>query len=372
MNYFTDLFTVDTYETFLSTERKVAGFLESQLSMAEKVAVNDILICYITRLSRWAGCLRVRSAPWVDATPIFSDEDPYKVRFDVEPIVLLPIEQTLSVHDENIFETLSFSKGRKGGYWQGPLRRSLQKITPEDGDFLVEILKQQEESPKPTGLVPEEIAKHRTDQVKGSSGPITVVVPDEDDDEGIETNVESAPSFTPSDDSLRESYQVQAALCRLGESMGYEIWLPRNDRNAVQQAWQPTEGSLAKNLPLNYDNATIKTIENIDVIWLKGRAIRRAFEVEHTTAVYSGLLRMADLLALQPNMEITLHIVAPEVRRERVLRELLRPVFTLIEGRPLRERCSLLTYGAIEEIERLPHLAYMKDDILTEYEEHAQ
>ena len=47
------------------------------------------------------------------------------------------------------------------------------------------------------------------------------------------------------------------------------------------------------------------------MIWLKRRAIIRAFEVEHTTAVYSGILRMADLLALQPNMDINLHIVAP-------------------------------------------------------------
>jgi hypothetical protein len=38
----------------------------------------------------------------------------------------------------------------------------------------------------------------------------------------------------------------------------------------------------------------------------------RAFEVEHTTAIYSGLLRMADLLSLVPNMDIKLHIVAPE------------------------------------------------------------
>jgi hypothetical protein len=39
-------------------------------------------------------------------------------------------------------------------------------------------------------------------------------------------------------------------------------------------------------------------IERIDVLWLKGRSIKRAFEVEHTTSIYSGILRMADLLAL--------------------------------------------------------------------------
>ena len=64
-------------------------------------------------------------------------------------------------------------------------------------------------------------------------------------------------------------------------------------------------------LPLNYDDTTLRTVEQIDVLWLKGRSMARAFEIEHTTAVYSGLLRMADLLALQPNMDIRLHIVAP-------------------------------------------------------------
>lgn len=73
---------------------------------------------------------------------------------------------------------------------------------------------------------------------------------------------------------------------------------------------------------------TIRTIEQIDVICLKRRAIVRAFEVEHTTAVYSGILRMADLLALQPNMDINLHIVAPGARREKVFQEIQRPVFS--------------------------------------------
>ena len=56
--------------------------------------------------------------------------------------------------------------------------------------------------------------------------------------------------------------------------------------------------------------------------WLRGRAIVRAFEVEHTTSIYSGILRMADLLALQPNMNIKLHIVAPYTRRDKVFQEI--------------------------------------------------
>ena len=98
----------------------------------------------------------------------------------------------------------------------------------------------------------------------------------------------------------------------------------------------------------------------------------RAFEVEHTTAIYSGLLRMADLLALQPNMDIRLHIVAPDDKRERVLREIRRPVFSLLEKGPLYEQCSFLSYDSVDTLSRTPHLSYMRDAIIAEYEESAE
>src|SRR5262245_46610679 len=104
---------------------------------------------------------------------------------------------------------------------------------------------------------------------------------------------------------------------------------------------------------------------------LKGRSIVRAFEVEHTTAVYSGLLRMADLLALQPNMSIRLHIVAPDERREKVFREMLRPVFSLLESGPLSRTCTFMSYESVETLRALEHLAHTTDGIIAEYEEPA-
>jgi hypothetical protein len=123
---------------------------------------------------------------------------------------------------------------------------------------------------------------------------------------------------------------------------------------------------------VNYDDNTLDTIRQIDVLWLKGRSMARAFEVEHTTAIYSGLLRMADLLALQPNMQIRLHIVAPEERREKVLREIKRPVFSLLEHGPLYEKCTFLSYDAVQTIAEQKFLAHMSDTILDEYEEGAE
>jgi hypothetical protein len=128
---------------------------------------------------------------------------------------------------------------------------------------------------------------------------------------------------------------------------------------------------LLDSLPLNYDESTLDTIEQIDVIWLRGMSIVRAFEVEHTTAIYSGLLRMADLLALQPNMDIRLHIVAPEERRSKVFREMLRPVFSLLERGPLATSCSYLSYDSVDEVAGLD-LEYMKDNIIEKYSEEAE
>lgn len=99
---------------------------------------------------------------------------------------------------------------------------------------------------------------------------------------------------------------------------------------------------------------------------------REAFEVEHTTSVYSGILRMADLLALQPNMDIRLHIVAPETKRDKVFQEIRRPVFSLLERGPLAEMCTYISYGRLSQIAALPHLMHISDSVLDEYSEEAE
>ncbi|WP_459204763.1 hypothetical protein ACQVRY_10130 [Ralstonia pseudosolanacearum] len=184
--------------------------------------------------------------------------------------------------------------------------------------------------------------------------------PDEEEEEAVDT------------ESVRESMQMQGLIARIGASMGFNIWLPKADRGRVLKVWQPAPGVLIDELPLSYDPTTMKTIEQIDVLWLRRRSIVRAFEVEHTTSVYSGLLRMADLVALQPNIHIKLHIVAPAEKRGKVLQEIKRPVFSLLEGRALSEMCTYLSYDNAKEIGNLKHLAHMSDEVIEAYEEAAE
>jgi hypothetical protein len=166
----------------------------------------------------------------------------------------------------------------------------------------------------------------------------------------------------------RDSIKIQAKLAEIGDRMGYSIWLPRNDRSRVLEAWQPKKSSMLNDLPLNYDLDTIKTIENIDVLWINGRTIVRAFEIEHTTSIYSGILRMADLMALQPNLNIKAHIVAPLERKSKVMQELSRPVFRHI----LANTCTFISYSSIEELASEKRLEFMTDAVLKVYSESAK
>jgi hypothetical protein len=79
----------------------------------------------------------------------------------------------------------------------------------------------------------------------------------------------------------------------------------------------------------------------------------------------------ADLVALQPNMNINLHIVAPVSKRAKVLKEIRRPVFSLLEGRALSDICSYLSYEKVEDLLESKHLAHLSDSVIEDYAEKA-
>jgi hypothetical protein len=67
-------------------------------------------------------------------------------------------------------------------------------------------------------------------------------------------------------------------------------------------------------------------------------------------------------------MDINLHIVAPDERREKVISEIQRPVFSLLD-KPLSEYCTFLSYDSVHQLINLPHLGHMGDSVVDEYAE---
>jgi hypothetical protein len=127
---------------------------------------------------------------------------------------------------------------------------------------------------------------------------------------------------------------------------------------------------MARTLPLSFDTVTKRTVELIDVLWLKSNGIVAAFEVESTTPIYSGLLRMADLIALQPNLNIPLYIVAPDDRRKKVIEEVNRPTFRRLDPQ-MSEVTRFIPFSALRaQIEKAGSLIkHLKPDFIEEMAE---
>jgi hypothetical protein len=205
-------------------------------------------------------------------------------------------------------------------------------------------------------------------KIRTAGGEISFAIPvkDEEPEHG------DSPQTVGESIEARQSIRIQAKLARIGALLNLKVWLPASDRGRVRELLTESErAAILDELNLIYEPNALDTVKQIDVLWIKRNSIAQAFEVEHTTAVYSGLLHMADLLSLQPNLDISLHIVAPEERREKVFRELMRPVFAFLERGPLSNTCTFISYESVEQINRLEHLAYMNDSILEGYEESA-
>lgn len=166
-------------------------------------------------------------------------------------------------------------------------------------------------------------------------------------------------SIIPEDDEFEVAAELQAAgtahteiqylLLKLGADMGFDVHVARNDQGKV---WDGQRlGGLPRRrdqLPRQFDDATNQTIELIDVLWLDGNAIVAAFEIESTTSIYSGLLRMSDLLAQQPNIAVPLFLVAPEQRRAKVIEQVNRPTFGRMKP-PLVEVCRYISFEHLRD-----------------------
>jgi hypothetical protein len=280
--------------------------------------------------------------------------------------VLLDTEQSIPIHDEEIWSGLSFTRNLELGSiaWTGKVRGSLTQLNDDDGQFLANKIRLQAGHGNAYPLREDDVRKLATHTVTRSDKVIAVSVPD---DSVVLKEADALPEA-----EARESIRIQALIASIGISMRFSIWIPRADKAAVLKELNLDSRQVLERLPLNYDDTTLRTIEQIDVLWLRGRSIARAFEVEHTTSVYSGILRMADLLALQPNMDINLHIVAPLARRDKVFSEIRRPVFSLLDKGPLAESCTYLSYDSLNEIAAQKHLAHLSDRVLEEYAEEAE
>ncbi|WP_437628944.1 type II restriction endonuclease [Achromobacter xylosoxidans] len=139
--------------------------------------------------------------------------------------------------------------------------------------------------------------------------------------------------------------EIQGWLRDLGRSLGYDVWIASNDQGRSYSGGRLGDGCLTR-LPAQ-TRGGLDSVRLIDVIWVEadGTKIAAAFEVEHSTSIYSGIVRMLDLaLGTEMGVGVSMFLVAPDARREDVRSQLRRPAFTRVAELGIR----YLPYGELD------------------------
>ncbi|WP_347710816.1 hypothetical protein [Geotalea sp. SG265] len=123
--------------------------------------------------------------------------------------------------------------------------------------------------------------------------------------------------------------EMQFTLTRMGRELGYDVWVAANDRTRSLAGVSLQSLALPELPPLEMAPETLKTVSLIDVIWInrENRQIECAFEIEKSTSIYSGMLRLLDLGSSLGDRKYDFFLVAPDNREKEILAQLQRPAF---------------------------------------------
>jgi len=121
--------------------------------------------------------------------------------------------------------------------------------------------------------------------------------------------------------------EMQYHLLKIGNALGYDVICARND---LSKSYNDSNFSFLclNSFPeIRLDKETLNTIQLVDVLWFqKGtNNIVGAFEVEKSTSIYSGILRLTDLAYSIADGDEVFYIIIPDSREKDVISQLNRP-----------------------------------------------
>jgi type II restriction enzyme len=121
--------------------------------------------------------------------------------------------------------------------------------------------------------------------------------------------------------------EMQYHLLKIGQALGYDAFPATNDQSRSFDGHKFSFLCQANFPTIKCDPETRNTIKLIDVLWFaKGTGnVLAAFEVEKSTSIYSGILRLTDLSYSIANGNETFFLIVPDHREKDVCLQLSRP-----------------------------------------------
>jgi len=158
--------------------------------------------------------------------------------------------------------------------------------------------------------------------------------------------------------------EMQYHLLKIGNALNYDVIAASNDRSKAYNGNKFSFIGIKEFPKIDVPKETFNTIKLIDIVWFeKGtNHVVCAFEVEKSTSIYSGILRLTDLSFSLPSYQSKLFIIIPNNREKEVRLQLNRPAvlnsnleILYILTSELRENCDALcklgdSYHIMEKI----------------------
>lgn len=279
-SYWLNLCTGTAWQEFLDAGAEVTGFRERRWKTVQKIRPGDYLLCYLTGVSRWIGILEVVSEGFRDESPIWKD-DAFPCRVKVKVVAGLTPETAVPVFEHR--EQLSIFQNLKSpNAWTGWFRGSPREFNAADGRVIAEAVMEAERNPVTRPVDPAKLA--RRPAAPTGKRAVTVTVPAQPE--------ARTPEETALDPARLDHWDAMAILLELGNLLAYDTYT--SDPSKSSRALHQGLGEIARvrELPPFTYERYLETVRNIDVIWLSEEFPSHCFEVEHTTGVTTGLLRL--------------------------------------------------------------------------------
>ncbi|GAB2653675.1 hypothetical protein GCM10027036_03740 [Flavihumibacter cheonanensis] len=145
--------------------------------------------------------------------------------------------------------------------------------------------------------------------------------------------------------------EMQYHLLKIGHALGYDVIAASNDRSKSHCGNNFSFICLHAFPEIDLDRETLNTVKLIDVLWFQKATnnVIAAFEVEKSTSIYSGILRLTDLSYTIADDDEVFYLIVPDKREKDVVGQLSRPaikqnkvMIKYILFSDLRQHCDAL------------------------------
>ena len=337
MKYYTNLFTHKSWQEFKVQGGTISGQSEHRHARCSKMQPGDRLLCYLVGASRWIGVLEITGPPYLDFDEknriwqdnLYPSRIPVKIILECEPEISPDVKP--DIYEYSVMEEI------KPSSWGTLFLGSLNQWPVEDGAQVEKLIQDANAKPVSRPLPPRAYSMSGYQTVQTETGVLVTVPSETETSEVIESTEKTGTEHT----------RVQLILSQIGHAMGFKVHIPASDRSKTYEDKRINEVvPMVDQLNLGLIPTMMRVIKNIDVLWIDDDAVVGAFEIESTTSIYSGILRMADLLSLQPNFQINCYLVAPDSREVEVFNQVNRPVFTKMK-KPFRDSCRFIPFSSL-------------------------